>query len=432
MAAILALPLVGLADALRRGELRTVDVLDAYLSRARDVQHATNAITVFAGGARAEAEAADAHLAATGRPLGPLHGVPVSIKDHYQLKGHPVTMGLRGLKDAQAKSGGAKRDAALVVALRDAGAVVFCKTNMTQLGDTWGGGNPAWGDSLNPWDTLRTTGGSSSGEGALVGANASPLGFGSDVGGSVRIPAAFCGVVGLKPTAQRFTFNAEDARTIMNHPGDYGILATGGPLARTVDDVILAMRALWRPGSALFELDRVPPIPFDEGVLSDSRPLRVGVCTTEGHVYPAPCPSCVRAVEEAAAALAARGHTVVPFAPGAEGVAPPREVEAVVLGLYGGGKKDPSALPPPPPDPAANSGSYGGGPLAGEEIHPDLAAGMAGGKRGTDSAVATKDMLPRPTSMGSYLAVVAARDRLRDKVRTYQYYHGFQLLPTST
>ena len=99
-----------------------------------------------------------------------------------------------------------------------------------------------------------------------------------------------------------------------------GVLATGGPMARTVDDVILALRALWAPGSPLFELDRVPPIPFNEAVLSDSRPLRVGVCTTEGHVYPAPCPSAVRAVEQAAAALAARGHTVVPFSPDAPDV----------------------------------------------------------------------------------------------------------------
>ena len=100
-------------------------------------------------------------------------------------------------------------DSAIVRALKDAGGVLVCKTNMTQLGDTWGGGNPAYGDTLNPYDTLRTTGGSSCGEGALVGGAGTVFGIGSDVGGSVRVPCIFNGLAGLKPTARRFSFNWE-------------------------------------------------------------------------------------------------------------------------------------------------------------------------------------------------------------------------------
>jgi Asp-tRNA(Asn)/Glu-tRNA(Gln) amidotransferase A subunit family amidase len=219
---IIALSATELAGQIRVGRVTAAQALAAYQARAATVHHATNSLTAWAAAGTAEAEAAalDAHFAATGEAVGPLHGVPVTIKDHYQLKGAPVTMGLAQLKASQLARGGARRDSALVLALRKAGAVVFAKTNMTQLGDTWGGGNPAYGDTLNPWDTLRTTGGSSSGEGAVVGGGGSPLGFGSDVGGSVRIPAAFCGAVGFKPTAQRFTFNAEDGKSILSHPGD--------------------------------------------------------------------------------------------------------------------------------------------------------------------------------------------------------------------
>jgi Asp-tRNA(Asn)/Glu-tRNA(Gln) amidotransferase A subunit family amidase len=112
-----------------------------------------------------------------------------------------VTMGLSKLKK-RAETKPARMDAAVVVALRKAGAIPFAKTNMTQLGDTWGGGNPAYGDTLNPWNTTtKTTGGSSCGEGCVIGAGASPFGLGSDVGGSVRIPAAFCGICEANSTA---------------------------------------------------------------------------------------------------------------------------------------------------------------------------------------------------------------------------------------
>jgi amidase len=146
-----------------------VKVLRAYCERMEAVNYACNALTCWVDDAEAQAEELDAYLASTGKTKGPLHGVPCTVKDHYALKGYPVTMGLAKLRERQEAGGGHRHDAAVCTALMDAGAIIFAKTNMTQLGDTWGGGNPAYGDSLNPFDTLRTTGGSSSGEGCVVG-----------------------------------------------------------------------------------------------------------------------------------------------------------------------------------------------------------------------------------------------------------------------
>ena len=243
--------------------------------------------------------------------------------------------------------------------------MIFCKTSMTQLGETWGGGSPAHGDTLNPWNTLRTSGGSSCGEGALLGAGGSPFGIGSDVGGSVRIPASFCGICALKPTAFRMTFNwetgsfvstkrlgrvglrcvfgmqfagdrADDPRTCRRLRGvlealwhseeccvsqDAGnsrqsfqqVPATPGPMARYVEDLIEVCAAVW--DKPYYDSDiRIPPLPFRREATEVKRPLRIG-WYTDGYVYPEPCRSVVRAVEEARDALAAAGHTLLHVQP---------------------------------------------------------------------------------------------------------------------
>ena len=190
-------------------------------------------------------------------------------------------------------------------------------------------------------------------------------------------------------------------------------------MCRYVEDLVDVCKALWAPGSPLFELDRVPPMPFDHSLYSPGAPLRIGYYLDgeDGYVYPAPCATVRRAMEETIANLKARGHTLVPFAPNQETVAPWAKIDAVYIGLYGGGKRDEAEPPPPkvPKDPKANVGSYGGGPLEGEEIHPDLARGYAGPPReATDSAPGRAQMLPRPDSMAKYHDVVAQRDLLRD------------------
>lgn len=414
---ILALSVRELALAIRCRTVSAARVLQAFRRRAEIVDAACNAVTCYVEEAARWAAEADEHLQRTGQVLGPLHGVPFSIKDHYALQGYPVTMGLAKLREKQAKAP-TKANSAVVVALRRAGAIPFCKTNMSQLGDTWGGGNPAYGDTLNPWDTLRTPGGSSCGEGALLGGGGSPFGIGSDVGGSVRIPAAFCGLCALKPTGKRLSMSWEDGRTMLNHPGDYGVPACVGPMARRCEDLVEVMGALLT--APLFRADpQVPPMPLNRAVVEGTGPLRVGWYTEE-FVYPRPCAAAARAVELAKAALEAAGHTLVPFRPNSEGACTLAEVHGcdwalTVLDNSGGASKQQQQHPQISPD--GNAGSYGGGPLRGERLHPDLVAAYTGPPRGTKSALATR--IPRTSTPGLYQAAVAKRDQLRDRFAGY-------------
>ncbi|CAE7674946.1 faah-1 [Symbiodinium pilosum] len=202
MESILALDIEELAAAIRDRRFSAQSVLHAYRARAEAVHQACNAVAFWLPTAEQEARKADEHLQRTGAVLGPLHGIPFTVKDHVAVAGTPITLGMRTLQRHGLTT---KNDDNLVVVLRALGAIPFAKSTMVQLGMSIGGGSPAHGDTLNPWDTRRTSGGSSCGEGALVGAGASPFGIGSDVGGSVRIPAAYCGIASLKPTVGRIS-----------------------------------------------------------------------------------------------------------------------------------------------------------------------------------------------------------------------------------
>ncbi|MDA0339415.1 MAG: amidase family protein, partial [Proteobacteria bacterium] len=405
---LLSLPITHLVQAQIRGDVSAVEIVQCYLRRAEHIHAATNCFTCWVPEALDDARHCDEYLEETGKTLGRLHGIPCTIKDHYAMKGLPVTMGLKTMRDRMAESGGARHDAVAVLALRAEGAIPIAKTNMTQHGDTWGGGNPAYGDTLNPWNTLRTTGGSSSGEGASVGASASVFGIGSDVGGSVRCPAAFCGVAGLKPTAQRFSFAWDDGRTILNKPGDYGVLATGGPLAKQVADLTEILKACWAKDSPMLNIDtRMPPIPFDEEVMASTRPLTIGYHVGGGYTQPAPCPSTVRCVERVIQALTEAGHNLVPFDPAQ--VVSWAELHPVLLAEYGVGKRRDSKEKVRSAPKTEREGSYSSKSTdtTVDEVHPDLAA-MALTAQGPG------ELLPVVTSAGEYHAIIAARDRQRD------------------
>mmetsp|Transcript_5975 Transcript_5975/g.17134 ORF Transcript_5975/g.17134 Transcript_5975/m.17134 type:complete len:577 (+) Transcript_5975:84-1814(+) len=321
--AILALPIGELAAAIAAGRFASVEVLEAFCERAKEIDQACNAVTYWFEDCEAAARLADEHLRRTGTTLGPLHGVPFTIKDHVQARGSPVTLNMLTIlqqNEARRKKGratGPREDEPLVDVLRSLGAIPFAKTNMTQMGETWGGGGPAFGDTLNPWDTLRTPGGSSSGEGALVGGGASSFGIGSDVGGSLRIPSAFCGICTLKPTTGRMA-------TLFSHPGDYSIPATTGIMAKSVDDVALVNG--WLLSSRLFDqLPRLARIPFDHAEYSSTRKLRIGYYAEE-YTEPKPCPTARRALEEVVEALRRSGHELLPFRPESEGTLPADEL----------------------------------------------------------------------------------------------------------
>ncbi|HMV68247.1 MAG TPA: amidase family protein, partial [Myxococcota bacterium] len=238
---------------------------------------------------------------ARGERWGPLHGLPITIKENLALPGTPQTVGVR----ARASRPGSTT-APVVEAALSAGAIVLGKTNVPQLLLAMETHNDIWGTTHNPWDLGRSPGGSSGGEGAAIAAGMSPLGIGTDIGGSIRIPAAWCGVCGVKPTYTRWSM----AGIAAGQPGQEAVRSQCGPMARTVADLLLMFRVV--DPVAQHALDPVvPPVPLGEP--PDVRGLRVGVFETDGVFQPSP--SVVRAVREAADALRAAGAEVVPWEP---------------------------------------------------------------------------------------------------------------------
>jgi len=240
-------PAVGLAELIRRRALSPVEIVRAVLERIERVNgHLNGYVAVHAERALDEARAAE-RAVMVGESFGPLHGVPVSIKDNLWTAGERVTYGSRLLADFVATE-----DAPSVAGLRAAGAIFVGRTNLPEF--AWRGStdNRLFGESRNPWDLSRTPGGSTGGGAAAVAAGLAPLALGSDGAGSIRIPASFCGLVGLKPTFGR----------VPMYPAAGGneLVAHVCPLARTVRDTALMMNAIAR---------RDPRDPFalpDDGV----------------------------------------------------------------------------------------------------------------------------------------------------------------------
>ena len=224
---------VELAELIRRRVLSPVEVTRAVLERIDRLNTRLGAyVMVHAERALGEARAAERAVMA-GEPLGPLHGVPVSIKDNLWSAGDRTTFGSRLFAEFVAPE-----DAPSVAGLRAAGAIFVGRTNLPEF--AWRGStdNPLFGESRNPWDLTRTPGGSTGGGAAAVAAGLGPLALGSDGAGSIRIPASFYGLVGLKPTFGR----------VPMYPAAGGneLVAHVCPLARTVRDVALMMNAIAR------------------------------------------------------------------------------------------------------------------------------------------------------------------------------------------
>ncbi len=297
---------LGAAELARRiatGEVSSRDVVDAHIRRIEQVNPRLNAVCLTRfDQARDEASAADERQAA-GESLGPLHGVPITVKECFHLTGTPASIGVRRFADQQHTS-----DALVVARLRAAGAIVLGKTNIPQLMMMHETDNPLFGRTNNPWDLTRGPGGSSGGEAAIVAACGSPLGLGNDLGGSIRIPAHFCGIHGIKPTTGRLSNHGTRA-------GWNGMEAIGnqpGPLARRVEDLELAMNILAAPGQADHD-HVVPPVPWRDPADVHVEKLRIGFWKNDG--FFAAAPAMRRAVDEAIAALSARGIEVEEFTP---------------------------------------------------------------------------------------------------------------------
>jgi amidase len=223
-----------LAKSIRTRVVSPVEVLQAHLDRIDTINPQLNAIVTLAADAIEKAREAEAAVM-RGDALGPLHGVPLTIKDTIETAGLRTTSG--SLLRSEFVPG---RDASAVARLKAAGAIILGKTNTAEMAMDYDTENPVFGRGNNPHDLQRTTGGSSGGEAAAIATCMSPGGIGSDLAGSIRIPAHFCGVTGLKPTVGRVPGDGQFPPST----GPYALGATIGPLARSVSDLELMFKVL--------------------------------------------------------------------------------------------------------------------------------------------------------------------------------------------
>ena len=223
-----------LAAMLRKRDVSSVEMVDAFIERIETVNHGLNAVvTLVEDRAAREAEESDKRLAGKGE-IRPLEGLPITIKDSIITEGVRSTWGMKMFEHHVAR-----QDAPTVARLRAAGAIVIGKTNTPEMTMDYDCDNPVFGQTNNPWNHERVPGGSSGGEAAALAAGMSPLGMGSDYRGSIRVPAHFCGIVGLKPTWGTIPGSGHMAPSIAAPP-PIAHMATIGPMARYVDDLTLA------------------------------------------------------------------------------------------------------------------------------------------------------------------------------------------------
>lgn len=289
-----------LAERIARGEVSAIEAVEAHIARIEAVNARLNAVVVKRyDEARAEARAADERRA-RGEPLGPLHGVPITVKELLDLAGTPSTFGIPRRKVTLATA-----DDPYVARMRAAGAIVLGKTNVPQLLLYIESDSPAYGRTSNPWALDRATGGSSGGQAAIIAAGGSPLGLGTDIGGSLRNPATFCGIASLKPTAGR----VPDSGRYSVHVGQRAIVSQVGPMTRRVDDLLLGLEVL----NGGRDPDVEPPMPLGDPAEVNVARLRVAYYGDDGTF--AVAPGVRRAVVEAAGMLAGRGAQVTEWRP---------------------------------------------------------------------------------------------------------------------
>jgi fatty acid amide hydrolase len=282
------------------GDLSSADVVEHFIARLKAVNGKLNAVTTdLSASARRAAAAVDQALA-RGEKLGPLAGLPVTIKECFDLAGTASTFGLSTRRDEIER-----QDDPYVAALRAAGAIPIAKTNLPQLMIFTETDNPLYGRTNNPWDPERSCGGSSGGEAAVIAAGASPLGLGNDIGGSLRIPAAFCGITSIRPTAGRLPDHCAHGLPV----GQTAIVSQVGPMARYVEDVIMGLRVLDRARDPFAS----PGPELGDPTSVDLSRLRFAVFTDDGE-FPV-SPAVKRAVAEASHILTAAGATPVAWKP---------------------------------------------------------------------------------------------------------------------
>ncbi|RWM09660.1 MAG: amidase [Mesorhizobium sp.] len=341
---------VELAAAIARRKISAVEALDAHLAQIDRHNKAINAVVILdREGARERARQADAALARSDT-LGPLHGVPFTLKDAHETAGMRTTVGFPPFADYVAR-----KDSPVVARLKAAGAVLVGKTNVaTMLGD-WQSDNPLFGRTSNPWDLSRTAGGSSGGAAAAVATGMTPFEVGTDMQDSIRLPAAFCGVYGLKPTEHRISL-AGAFPDPGGAPRSVRLMSCVGPLARNPEDLALIYRIIAGPDGTDTDL---APVPIDPTSKLELNSLRIAFAST--------FPGFPIAAEISAA------------------------VERLAAGL------------------ASAGGGIGQARLPKLDLHDDLAEG--GRLIGMMSEAAQPEQPEQPTPVSRWFAALARRDR---------------------
>ena len=364
-----------LALRIRRRELSPVEALAEHRRRIENLNAELNAVVTEAPDAEECARAAEAAVL-RGDELGPLHGVPFTVKDTFDTAGLRTTRGSRLFADRVPE-----RDASVVARAKAAGAILVGKTNTPEFALWWETANLVFGRTSNPHDPTRSSGGSSGGEAVALATGMSSLGIGSDLGGSIRLPAHYCGVVGLKPTHGRVPLTGHFPETLFR-------FTHAGPLARSVRDAALALSVLEGPDGEDWYASPLPPR-HDDGTA-----LRVGwTHTAFGTVEE----EIAATVARAAAALTDGGASVEPEEP--PGFAEV-DANALTLQLYG-----------------AEAGAYFD-ELVGErrdELHPTM----------------RRRLEVRAGSLGEYVAAEAAVERLRGDLAAFFRSYDLLLCPTA-
>jgi Asp-tRNA(Asn)/Glu-tRNA(Gln) amidotransferase A subunit family amidase len=295
------LPAVSMAEQVRSKKISPVELVQAHLAKIEKLNPRLNAF-VQVDAQRARRAAHDAELAVIqGKTLGPLHGVPVSIKSSISVAGMRCESGTR-LRAGFV----AVQDAPLVTRLKNAGAILLGVTNTPELLMAWETDNLLYGRTNNPWDLERTPGGSSGGEAAAIAAGMSAGGVGSDGGGSIRVPAHFSGICGLKPTPGRIPATGHYPVSA----GPFASIGVVGPMARTVADLKVLFAVMQGPdvGDTC-----AAPVPVRWPTEDETRKLRVGYFEDDGRTPVTP--ETRSALRTAAKALRSAGFQVEPFQP---------------------------------------------------------------------------------------------------------------------
>src|SRR5213593_1987074 len=314
------LPAVQMAEQIRHRKISPVELVEAHLRKIKKLNPVLNAfVQVDAEGAFRQAREAEVAVR-RGAKLGALHGVPVSIKISIEVAGFRCEAGTK-LRTGHV----ATQDAPLVARLRRAGAIILGLTNTPELLMAWETDNLLYGRTNNPWDLSRTPGGSSGGEAAAISSGMSAGGVGSDGGGSIRVPAHFTGICGLKPTPGRIPATGHFPESV----GPFALLGVVGPMARTITD----LKILFEVMQGLDYGDTsAAPVPVRWPKPEDLKNVRIAYFEDDGRTPVTP--ETRVAIQTAAKALQEAGFHVEPFRP--DGLEDARQLWWKFFGIAGG------------------------------------------------------------------------------------------------